>query len=70
MNHKEQHKRLESQCESNFPTTVIVKMKCCVGYSIQISKPRDQMIVCPKCGKKSEFIWSRVGNHKIRWSND
>jgi anaerobic ribonucleoside-triphosphate reductase len=43
-----------------------VKLPCC-NISVEILRPEDQTIICPKCGKQNMLVWSKLGNHKLHF---
>lgn len=42
----------------------IVKLPCCNG-NVELLRPEDSKIYCPKCYKTHYLIWSKSGQHKM-----
>ena len=61
---EEQVEKALKEREKGSSKHVIVKLPCgCT--SVEITRPGDKYITCPRCGHSYRLTWSRLGRHKI-----
>jgi len=59
----EQYRKLNKEFDQR-PLRKILKLPCGHG-NIEITRPQDQYITCPKCFHKFLLIWSKIAKYKI-----
>jgi hypothetical protein len=43
---------------------VVVKLACHPDISVEITRPEDQILVCPRCFKRTFLTWSKISGHQ------
>jgi len=60
-------KILRENASAQLKSNKLVAKLPCGHSSIEITEPRDQILICPVCFKKSYLVYSRIGKSKVEY---